>query len=55
MNPPDIAGEVQALAKDVARDALAVARISLRLGERVGRKGLDWVEKTTDRVLKDRK
>ena len=52
---PDIAAEVQSLAKDVARDALAAARISLRLAERLGREGLDWAEKTADRVLKDRK
>jgi hypothetical protein len=54
-NPPDISQEVQALAKDVARDALAAARISLRVAERFGREGLGWVEKTADRVLKDRK
>ncbi len=54
-DPPDIAAEVQTLAKDVARDALAAARISLRLAERFGRGGLDWVEKAADRVLKDRK
>ena len=53
--PPDIAEEVQALAKDVAHDALRAARISLRLAERFGREGLDWVERTADRVLKDRK
>jgi hypothetical protein len=53
--PPDIAEEVQSLAKDVARDALAAARISLRLAERFGREGLDWAEKTADRVLKARK
>jgi hypothetical protein len=53
--PPDITQEVQTLAKDVARDALHAARISLRLAERFGREGLDWVEKTADRVLKDRK
>jgi hypothetical protein len=51
----DITGEVQSLAKDVARDALAAARITLRLAERFGREGLDWAEKTADRVLKDRK
>jgi len=51
----EIADEVQSLANDVARDALAAARISLRLAERVGREGLHWVEKTADRVLKDRK
>jgi hypothetical protein len=54
-NPPDIAEEVQTLAKDVARDALAAARISLRVAERFGREGLGWVEKTADRVLKERK
>ncbi|MGA7862303.1 MAG: hypothetical protein WCB19_10710 [Thermoplasmata archaeon] len=54
-DPPDIAGEVQSLAKDVARDALAAARISLRLVERLGREGFDWAEKTADRILKDRK
>jgi hypothetical protein len=54
-NAPDIAGEVQSLAKDVARDALAAARITLRLAERFGREGLGWAEKTADRVLKDRK
>jgi hypothetical protein len=53
--PPDLASEVQSLAHDVARDALTAARISLRLAERFGREGLDWVEKTADRVLKDRK
>jgi hypothetical protein len=52
---PDIADEVTTLAKDVARDALAAARISLRVAERFGREGLGWVEKTADRVLKDRK
>jgi hypothetical protein len=55
MDPPDITGEVQSLAKNVARDALAAARITLRLAERFGREGLDWAEKTADRVLKDRK
>jgi hypothetical protein len=52
---PDITHEMQTLVKDVARDALHAARISLRLAERFGREGLDWAEKTTDRVLKDRK
>ncbi len=52
---PDLAQEVHALAHDVARDALAAARLSLRLAEHLGREGFDWVEKTTDRVLKDRK
>lgn len=52
---PDLADEVHALAHDVARDALAAARISLRIAERVGREGFGWVEKTADRVLKDRK
>jgi hypothetical protein len=55
VDPPDIAGEVQSLAKDVARDALVAARITLRLAERFGREGLDWAEKTADRVLRDRK
>jgi len=55
VDSPDIANEVHALAHDVARDVLAVARISLRLAERVGREGFDWVEKAADRVLKDRK
>ncbi|MCI4347991.1 MAG: hypothetical protein L3J97_05165 [Thermoplasmata archaeon] len=53
--PPGIGSEVQALANDVARDALAAARIGLRLAERIGRRGLGWVERTADRVLKDRK
>ena len=53
--PPDLGREVHELAHDVARDALAAARLSLRLAERLGREGFDWVEKTTDRVLKDRK
>lgn len=52
---PDLADEVHALAHNVARDALAAARISLRIAERVGREGFDWVEKTADRVLKERK
>ncbi len=54
-DPPDIANEVRSLASDAARDALAAARISLRLVERFGREGFDWVEKTADRLLKDRK
>jgi hypothetical protein len=54
-DPPNITEEVQTLAKDVARDALHAARISLRLAERFGREGFDWMEKTADRVLKDRK
>jgi hypothetical protein len=52
---PDIAAEVHAIAKDVARDALTAAKISLRLAERFGREGLGWVEKAADRVLKDKK
>jgi hypothetical protein len=54
-DPPDLAKEAQTLVKDVARDALAAARIGLRVAEKFGREGLDWVEKTTDRVLKERK
>jgi hypothetical protein len=52
---PDLAGEAQSLAKDAARDALAAARIGLRIAERLGRQGLGWAEKTVDRVLRDRK
>lgn len=52
---PDIAAEVRSLAKDVAHDALAAARIGLRLAERAGRKGFDWAERTAGRVLKDLK
>lgn len=52
---PNLTAEVQSLAKDVAHDALAAARIGLRLAERAGRKGVALVERTAARVLKDLK
>lgn len=53
--PNNLTEEVQTLAKDVARDALHAARISLKIAERVGRESFDLLEKTADKVLKDRK
>lgn len=44
--------EAERLARDVARDTLAAARIGWRIANRVGRIGLQWADDTADKVLR---
>ena len=42
--------EAERLADDVGRDLIAAARVGWRLANRVGRAGVRWAEKATERL-----
>ncbi len=51
--PRRISDDVETFADEVAHDTVAAARVGWRIMSRVGRQGLEWLERTTDRVLKE--
>ena len=48
-----LAEEVESLAREVTRDSLSAARRTWRLAGRFGRRGIEWAEEATERLLKE--